>query len=401
MELGTALPSAGGEVTYLKRSFGELSAFLFMWCNVFVGRPAAFAITAIVAGENACRFTTGWRGNECHQSNTAMSLALMCVALTAALNAFSTRASTAVLSITLSTTVMAMTAISLAGLHFAYTHKEILTQTRLDFDGSQDSWIKLGPAFMSAMWAFDGWNTLNYSTEEMVDSRAMKKIIWVSLPIITLFYMCVNAAYLVILPPSDVADSDTLGVDVAFAVLGPIGARIMPVFITASSFGSCVGNLFVGARIVFSSGRDGELPSWLGTVDRYTLTPLRGVLLETLLAIVCLLTMRNIDRLISFFSIATWLFYVMVVLGLLRLRITEPGLDRPSKAPALAIIIFLVSASSLLVMQCLYDPTSMALGFGVAAVGMAYHTLRGLPMSLKKEEIFKMKDYSNHYGSTQ
>jgi len=55
VELGSSLPSAGGEVTYLRRAFGPLASFLFMWANVFIGRPAGFAITALVVGENACR----------------------------------------------------------------------------------------------------------------------------------------------------------------------------------------------------------------------------------------------------------------------------------------------------------------------------------------------------------
>jgi len=194
VELGTALPSAGGEVTYLRRAFGELAAFLFMWTNVFVGRPAAFAITCIVAGENACRFVTGWRGDECHGSDTAASLSMACLVLTAALNALSTKASTKVLSLTLSSSVVAMAVISMGGVNFAWNQKASADRARLDFDGAQDSWVKLGPAFMSAMWAFDGWNTLNYSTEEMVDANAMRKIIWISLPLITVLYLAVNAA---------------------------------------------------------------------------------------------------------------------------------------------------------------------------------------------------------------
>ena len=192
------------------------------------------------------------------------------------------------------------------------------------------------------------------------------------------------------------AKSDTLGVDVAQFVFGNVGGRVMPIFISVSAFGSCVGNLFVGARIVYASGRDGELPAWLGVVNQWTLTPLRGVLVETGLAIVLLTTMSSLDTLISFFSIATWLFYIAVVAGMLRLRWTEPNLPRPSRAPAVIVVFFLVSASALLVLQCVFDPRSTLLGFAVGMAGVAYYYCFAFE---RKVTIAPSSVVHNGYGS--
>ena len=49
-ELGTALPSSGGEYNYLLSSYGSIPAFLFSWTAVLVIKPSAIAGVSIVFG---------------------------------------------------------------------------------------------------------------------------------------------------------------------------------------------------------------------------------------------------------------------------------------------------------------------------------------------------------------
>ena len=52
-ELGTMLPEAGGEYAYILTAFGELPAFLTLWMNVVIIRPAAQAVVALAFAEYA------------------------------------------------------------------------------------------------------------------------------------------------------------------------------------------------------------------------------------------------------------------------------------------------------------------------------------------------------------
>ena len=46
-ELGTAIPESGGDYAYIKKAFGPLPAFLFLYVALFVIMPAGNAITAL------------------------------------------------------------------------------------------------------------------------------------------------------------------------------------------------------------------------------------------------------------------------------------------------------------------------------------------------------------------
>src|SRR6188474_920735 len=46
-ELGAMLPQAGGEYVYLRRSYGELAAFLFGWMRFVVGGTGSIAILGV------------------------------------------------------------------------------------------------------------------------------------------------------------------------------------------------------------------------------------------------------------------------------------------------------------------------------------------------------------------
>ncbi len=55
-ELGTMMPSSGGEHPYLMKAYdSSLPAFLFSWTGITVTRPGAIAIICIIFAEYVCR----------------------------------------------------------------------------------------------------------------------------------------------------------------------------------------------------------------------------------------------------------------------------------------------------------------------------------------------------------
>lgn len=66
--------------------------------------------------------------------------------------------------------------------------------------------------------------------------------------------------------------------------------------------------------------------------------------------------MTLISGLINFFSVVSWTFYLLTVLGLLVLRVKEPHLERPYKAWIGTPIIFCLVAMFLLLMPVFAAP---------------------------------------------
>jgi amino acid transporter len=110
---------------------------------------------------------------------------------------------------------------------------------------SQLKFSELSTAVMSALWSVDGWNTLNYGGEEIVNpNKNLPRIVQFVVPLITVVFTFVNFSYLVVLDDKLVASSQTIGVDLAVTVFGSYGALFMPLFVACSSFGASVGILF-------------------------------------------------------------------------------------------------------------------------------------------------------------
>lgn len=63
------------------------------------------------------------------------------------------------------------------------------------------------------MWAYDGWNNLNYVTEELINPyRNLPLAIIYGIPIVTLCYVLVNISYLTVMSPIDILTSDAVAV---------------------------------------------------------------------------------------------------------------------------------------------------------------------------------------------
>ena len=72
---------------------------------------------------------------------------------------------------------------------------------------------KLATAFYSGLWAYDGWNNLNYVTEEIINpKRNLPMSIIIAIPMVTVCYLLVNVSYLAVMSPSEMMISDAVAV---------------------------------------------------------------------------------------------------------------------------------------------------------------------------------------------
>ena len=90
--------------------------------------------------------------------------------------------------------------------------------------GTELSFSSLSFACYNALWAYDGWNQLNYVTEEVKKPRRNLPIaIFISIPFITALYILVNVSYLTLLSPADIINSKTVANDWGTRLLSSSG----------------------------------------------------------------------------------------------------------------------------------------------------------------------------------
>lgn len=316
VELGSRYSSAGGEVAYLKHAYQDagLMSYLFMWTNVIMTRPLSITIICYIVGDYAVGFLARVLGFESTRTQVQFA-ALTAAFLTSLILAVSTQAATCVLRVTTGLKLAALSMIvCIGGWHLLTNEREYVEEIS---PRSTKQWLDYAPAFLTCLWAFDGWNSLNYASEELVDEGLMIKVISFSLPCITLLYMFTNLAYFAVVPLPLVVSSETIGIDFIQLTI-PQMEPVLLLCICTSTFGAAVGTMFTSSRIVYSAAENGQLPRML---SRLTLngTPMVALGFQFVLVVLFLVS-GDFEFLIELFGCMAWFFYFITVLGLAKLK---------------------------------------------------------------------------------
>ncbi|KAK9533342.1 hypothetical protein VZT92_008464 [Zoarces viviparus] len=161
-ELGTVIPESGAEYIYMLRTAGKVIAFMFVLSFIIVMRPAsATGIALSLAEYVVAPFYSGC---------TPPQLVVKCVAagvimVLAIVNCLSIRLATAIQVVSMVVKLLALAVIILGGVVMLFQgHTENFENS---FEGTNADVSSIGIAFYQGLWSYEGWNTLNFLTEEL------------------------------------------------------------------------------------------------------------------------------------------------------------------------------------------------------------------------------------------
>ena len=122
-------------------------------------------------------------------------------------------------------------------------------------------------------------------------------------------------------------------------------------------------------RVLFAMARDGLLPAFFGVVDPRTKTPLNATILCGLVT-ASVAGVTPIGSLVELVNAGTLVEFSLVCLGVIVLRVTQPGLKRPFRAPGGVIlpVLGILSCLALLSFLPLASLLRLALWLGVGVV---------------------------------
>ncbi|XP_024084676.1 Y+L amino acid transporter 1 isoform X2 [Cimex lectularius] len=237
-ELGTCITRSGGDYAYILVAFGDLAAFLRLWTALWVIRPTTQAIVALTCAQYAVKPFFP----DCEPPQIAITtLAAVVLSFLMAVNCMSVRGAMAVQNVFTAAKLLALLLIIIAGLyHIATGH---LTYLANPWEGNY-SVTSISKALYYGLFAFGGWNYLNFVTEELQDPyKNLPRAIWIALPLVTLMYVAANLAYFAVLPPADMTSpSVAAGVtSIAMAYWGDVFLLIFYVsHLHWLSVGACI-----------------------------------------------------------------------------------------------------------------------------------------------------------------
>ena len=364
-ELGTLIQRSGGELTYIREALGLLPGFLVSWTMVLILKPASVAIITLSFATYAMQ---PFLSNSLDDSEFFIkSIAVICIILITSVNCVSSHWAGQMQIVFMIMKLIAIGIIVLIGASRIAVGK--YENFEFPFKGTNHNVGEIAHAFFSGLWAYDGWNQLNYVTEELQNPhKNLPRAVMIALPLVTLCYTLVNVAYLSVLTPAEVLSSSAVAVSVAEKV-HPTLVAVMPLFVACSCYGAANGSIFTNGRVVCSAAKEGHMPGFLANINERFNTPLRAIMFPSFIS-VCLLMLGDLDSLLSCFSFVAWIFLGSTFLSLLVLRWKRPHEHRPYKVWIGIPIVMLVVSCYLVIAPLLAKPQSSAVALTFVLSGV-------------------------------
>lgn len=366
-ELTTTYPHTGGDYHYLARAYGKPVSFLFVWSRITVIQTGSVALLAFVFGDYATRVL------HLGQFSTSIYAALVVISLTI-LNIWGVRQGTRTQNLLTALEVISLLLVIGAGLFLI----ESPTLPQQPVAPAQDSNAAVGLAMVFVLLTYGGWNEAAYISAEMKGRRDVARALIVGIGVITGLYLLVNWAYIRGLGLRGMAGSEALAADLMQRATGPAGAVFVSLLVAISALTSANATVFTGARTNFALGRDFRLFRFLGRWHRVANTPTNSLLFQGAIALVLVLigtaTRKGFETMVEYTAPVFWLFFFMVGLSLIVLRIKDADTPRRFRVPLYPLTPILFCASCLYMLQASLAYTGLGALVGVAVL------VTGVPM---------------------
>ena len=227
---------------------------------------------------------------------------------------------------------------------------------------------QLGLALVFVLLTFGGWSEVAYiSAEVRGGPRVIVRVIVISMALLTVLFLLVNAALLHGLGLQGLGASKTAAADVLGLAWGPWAQKALGLFVAIAALTSINATMVVGARTKYALGRDWVSLGQLGTWSGPTGSPSRAYALQAVISLgLIALGMREADgfsAMVEFTAPMFWSFLMLVGLALMWLRRTDSAAIRPFRVPLYPFtpLVFCAACAFLAYSSVMYAASQNAL----------------------------------------
>ncbi len=373
-ELGALFPHAGGQYVYLRETYSPLVAFLYGWAELLLIKGGALAAVAITFGEYLLRAT----GSPLAGSAAARGYAVAAILLVSAINWFGVTPGSRVLNLFVVLKVAALAVLIAAGLAAAGPAGSSVAAVRAaSSPGAAGSLAAFGAALIPVLFAYGGWQSVNWMAEEVRDPRrTVPRALLAGTVLVVLLYVTINVAYLRALGLDGLAASSTPAADAARWRFGAGGESFVAWAIAISTFGFLNLMVLAPTRIYYAMAADRLFFPQVARLHPRWATPHVAIALQAAWAILLALT-GSYAQLLSYVVFADWIFFGLTVAALVVLRKRRPEALRPFRAWGSPVLpaLFVLAALGVVVSVVRVSPRESAIGAGLIALGVPAYAL--------------------------
>ncbi|KAF0495978.1 amino acid transporter [Gigaspora margarita] len=332
VELGTRFPDGSGEQKYLEETFNiNKIAHIFSFVMITIILPGAIIADTYACSKYLLYAIKGNYGNEdIYFGIDYIELRFVTIALLLIItgyNMFSNRLAIRINQTFAIIKILILLTISIIGLvwlkdnssrdHwkgiFNHTppsyNNTLLNNNNTLLDKAHERSVSeqigsYGNAMINVLFSYEGWNDLNYLTEELDSpARSLKLSAIFSVIITFILYLLTNVAFITVVDPTEaISSEDIIAISFGRTIFGEPGRIIILILILISAFG-CVGSMvFMGSRAIAYAAKYNFIPGISQRLYYWGATPKYALLLQFVYCAVLILLAPVGTSFFPFFS---------------------------------------------------------------------------------------------------
>lgn len=333
-ELGAMFPRSSGEYNFLGRAYHPAFGFLAGFVSATVGFAAPVALAAMAFGEY---------GKSVFPDAPPLLLAVGVVWLVSLVQLTGVRHSSTFQLIATVLKVLLIVAFLVCGFVIGTPQPVSFAPSSSDFGTIASAPFAISLVFV--MYSFSGWNAATYIIGEVHQpERNVPRAMLTGTLIVLVLYVALNAVFLHTAPMGELAGQLDVARIAGSHIFGEFGGRIVGAMICFGLISSISAMMWIGPRVMMTMGED--IPVLRVFSTRSTRgAPVYAILFQLVVATLMLFT-RSFEAVLEFIQFALLFCSFFTVLGVVKLRITQPDLPRPYRAwgyPATPVVFLLVT----------------------------------------------------------
>jgi basic amino acid/polyamine antiporter, APA family len=359
-ELGAMFPRSSGEYNFLSRAYHPAFGFLAGFVSATVGFSAPVALAAMAFGEY---------GKSVFPNAPPLLLAVGVVWLVSLVQLTGVRHSSAFQLIATILKVLLIVAFLVSGFVIGTPQPVSFAPSASDL-----SYIASAPFAISlvfVMYSFSGWNAATYIIGEVHQpERNVPRAMLAGTLIVMVLYVALNAVFLHTAPIDRLAGQLDVARISGSYIFGELGGRIVGAMICFGLISSISAMMWIGPRVMMTMGEDIPILR-VFSVRSTGGAPASAILLQLVVATLMLFT-RSFEAVLDFIQFALLFCSFFTVLGVIKLRITQPDLPRPYRAWGYPItpVVFLLVTGFMMYYLLTQRPLQSAFGILIMLSGL-------------------------------
>jgi len=378
-ELGAIFPRVGGQYAYLRDAWHPLAGFLYGWGLLAVIESGAVAAVAITFAQYALRLAG-------RPDIGPVPLAIAAIVVLSIVNYLGVKPGSVLLNVFVILKVAAL--VFLIGAAFVVVAGPAPAAApsagaAAESPPATSLAIAFGASLIPILFAYGGWQNLNYVAEEMRNpKRDMPISLLAGTAVVVAVYVLVNLVYLRLLGHARLAATMTPAADAVSVLLGTGGDRFIAAAIAISTFGFLDLAILAPTRVYYAMAADGLfLPALARLHPRYR-TPSLAIGLQSSWSIVLVLS-GTFAQLLDYVVFADWIFFGLSVgsLFIFRRRVPPATRENTFLTPGYPVLpaLFVLVAIAVVFSVIWSSPWQAARGALLLALGVPvfyYHRRR-------------------------